>query len=125
MSKTEELRRVLKGLFKSIFTEVHYETVPDTVPYPYLQFELNEILSENGKTVLDLEVNIFDYGNSTSLVETKADNLQALLHKYYFINDKIQFSCYKSNRNIIQEEDKKIRRRRLTFEIQLHELREE
>ena len=125
MSKTIELRKALSNMFKQIMTETHYETVSDNVPYPYLQYELNEILSENGKTVIDLEVNILDYGDSTSLVETKADELQTLLHKYYFINDKIQFSCYKSNRNIIQEEDKKIRRRRLTFEIQLHELREE
>lgn len=122
MSKTIELRKALTSVFKTITNEVHNEYVPDTAPYPYLQYELNEILSENAKTVIDLEVNVLDYGTSTSEVETISDQLQKILHKHYFINDKIQFTCYKSTRNTVQEEDKKIRRRRLTFEIQLHEL---
>ena len=74
---------------------------------------------------MQLEVNVLDYGTKTRVVETLSDTLQDTLNKYYFINDKIQFTVYRGNRITIQEEDKKIRRRRMTFEIQLHELREE
>lgn len=125
MSKIIELRKQLQILFKTITTNVHFEIAPDISPYPYLVYELSELTSNYGKTVLQLEVNILDYGTSTSVVETLSDNLQSLLNKYHFINNKIQFSIYKLNRNTIQEEDKKIRRRRMTFEIQLHELKEE
>ena len=75
--------------------------------------------------MLQLEVNILDYGTKTRVVDTLSDTLQDKLNKYYFINDKIQFATYKRNRNTVQEEDKKVRRRRMLFEIQLHELREE
>ena len=71
---------------------------------------------------MDLEVNILDYGTST---ESLADELQKALNKYKFINHEIQFSVYLSTRNTVEEEDKKIRRRRLTFEVQLHGLEEE
>lgn len=125
MSKTIELRKVLTSLFETLIDEVHYDTVDDDAPYPHLQFEARETLYRDGKTIIDLEVNIFDYGTSSRVVEGLADDLQDLLHKYHFINDKIQFTCYKSTRNIVEEEDKKIRRRRLTFEIQLHELKGE
>jgi hypothetical protein len=125
MSKTTELRKILNGLFETLITEVHYDTVDDDAPYPHLQYEVREILYNDGKTVIDLEINIFDYGTGSRVIEELADDLQDLLHKYHFINDKIQFTCYKSTRNIVEEEDKKIRRRRLTFEIQLHELKGE
>jgi hypothetical protein len=122
MSKTIELRKILVSIFKIITDEVHFENVPEITLYPYLQYELNEILSKDGKTVFKLEVNILDYGLSTSTVEILSDKLQKALDKYYFINEKIQFTTYKLNKISVQEKDKKIRRRRLTFEIHLHEL---
>lgn len=125
MNRTIELRKVLQILFKTITNNVHYEIAPDTSPYPYLVYEFNELTYSYGKSVLMLEVNILDYGTSTTFVETLADTLQDTLNKYYFINDKIQFTIYRGNRNTIQEEDKKIRRRRMIFEIQLHELKGE
>lgn len=123
--RTIELRKQLTTVFKTITDNVHNELQFDAPSYPYLAYELNELYYEYGKSVQQLEVNIMDYGTSTSAVETLADTLQNTLNKYYFINDKIQFSIYRLNRNTIQEEDKKIRRRRLTFEIQLHELKGE
>lgn len=120
-----ELRKQLQILFKTITANVHYEIAPDTSPYPYLVYELSQLTYSYGKAVLQLEVNILDYGTSTTTVETLSDTLQDMLNKYYFINDKIQLTVYRLNRNTIQEEDKKIKRRRLTFEIQMHELKEE
>ena len=125
MSKTLELRKQLQIIFENINSNVHYEIAPDTSPYPYLVYELSELTYNYGKAVMQLEVNILDYGTSTSVVETLSDTLQDTLHKLYFINDKIQYSVYRRNRNTVQEEDKKIKRRRLTFEIQLYESKEE
>lgn len=125
MSKTIALRKELTRIFKTVIDEVHYEYVDDAVPYPYLSYELDEIRNEDGKSWIIVEVNILNYGTTTTELELIADTLQRLLHKYHFINDKIQFTSYKLVRNIIKEEDKKIRRRRLTFEIQLHELKGE
>lgn len=125
MSKTLELRKQLQIIFETITSNVHYEIAPDTSPYPYLVYELSELTYNYGKAVIQLEINILDYGTSTSAVETLSDTLQDTLHKLYFINDKIQYSVYRRNRNTVQEEDKKIKRRRLIFEIQLYESKEE
>jgi len=122
MSKTIELRKELTRLFETKIDEVHFGIADDSALYPYLQYELDEIRNESGKSIIILEINILDYGTSTIALEILADEFQELLHKYYFINDKIQFSSYKLVKNIVQEEDKKIKRRRLTFEIQLYEL---
>ena len=95
MTKTIALRTELQRLLKTLTTNVHYEQAPDTAPYPYLVYSLQEIFSDYGKTALELDVNMLDYGTSTTSTETLADNLQATLNKYHFINDKIQFVVYK------------------------------
>lgn len=125
MSRTIELRGELQRIFKTVTPNVHNELRFDYDDYPYLVYELRELDYNYGKSLLQLEVNILDYGTKTRVVDTLSDTLQDKLNKYYFINDKIQFATYKRNRNTVQEEDKKVRRRRMLFEIQLHELREE
>lgn len=120
---TIAIRTQLNKMFKTLNDNIYYEIADDDAPYPHLVYELKEIINDYGKTTYDLEVNIFDYGNSTSAIEQLGDDLGYLLDKYYFINDEIQFASYKSTRIIVQEDDKKIRRRRLTFEIQAHELK--
>lgn len=125
MSKTIALRTELQKILKNVTANVEYEEANDSTPYPYVVYELTEVMHDYGKTLFELEINVFDYGMISRNVDALADSIQDTLHKYYFINEEIQFTSYKDNRNIVQEEDKQIRRRRLLFEIQLHELKGE
>jgi len=123
--KTWTLRVELKKIFKTLTTNVYYEGNQDPAVYPRLVFENSEVSSSDSKTLIQLEVNIFDYGTSTRVIEDLADTVQATLNKYYFINSEIQFVVYKGLRQKVEEDDKLIIRRRLLFEIQLHEMRGE
>lgn len=123
--KTWTLRVELQRLLKTLTTNVYYEGNQDSAVYPRLVFELSEVSYDYGKTLYQLEINIIDYGTSTRAVEDMADNVQSTLNKYYFINNEIQFSVYRGLRQTVKEDDKLIIRRRLLFEIQLHELKGE
>lgn len=123
--KTWTLRVELQRLLKTLTTNVYYEGNQDSAVYPRLVFELSEVSYDYGKTLYQLEINIIDYGTSTRVVEDMADNVQSTLNKYYFINNEIQFSVYRGLRQTVREDDKLIIRRRLLFEIQLHELKGE
>jgi len=120
--KTWSLRTELQRLFKTLTTNVYYEGNQDPAIYPRLVFELSEVSYDSGKTLYQLEVNVIEHGTGTKNAEDLADKVQSALNKYYFINSEIQFTCYKGARQTIQEDDKQIIRRRLTFEIQLHEM---
>lgn len=120
-SKTTELRKQLKSILKLSVENVYYEGAPDSRQYPYIVYELSELGFSDGRTLFQMEVNVFDYGESSSAIETISDNLQEELDKYYFINDRIQFNAYRNSRQIVKETDKKIIRRRMLFEIHLHE----
>jgi len=123
--KTWTLRVELKKIFKTLTTNVYYEGNQDPAVYPRLIYDLSEVSYDSGKTLYQLEVNIIYYGTSTRVIEDLADTVQATLNKYYFINSEIQFVVYKGLRQKVEEDDKLIIRRRLLFEIQLHEMRGE
>lgn len=123
--RTWTLRTELQRLFKTLTTNVYYEGNQDPAVYPRLVFDLSEVTYDSGKTLYQLEINIIDYGTSTKIVENLADTVQSTLNKYYFINDEIQFAVYRGLRQKVEEDDKQIIRRRLLFEIQLHEMRGE
>jgi len=123
--KTWALRVELQKIFKALTPKVYYEGLQESGKYLYLVYELSEVSYDSGKTLYQLEVNIFDYGTDTRTVEDLADTVQSTLSKYYFINDEIQFAVYRGSRQKVSEDDKLIIRRRLLFEIHLHELKGE
>lgn len=123
MSKTIALRTELQRLFKTLITNVYHEEAPDTANNPYLVYELSEVFFNYGKTVFQLEINILDYGKSSSAIENLADAVQRKFNKHHYIDKNIQFTIYQGLRQTVKEEDKEIVRRRLLFEIQLHELK--
>lgn len=125
MSKSIALRTALQTILKAKASNVYYEEAPDTHPYPYVVYELSELSHDSGRTLIQLEVNVIDHGDSTSVAESLADDIQDALHKLYYIDTSIQFSSYKNQRNTVKEDDKQIIRRRLLFEIHLHELKGE
>lgn len=123
--KTWTLRTELQRLLKTLTTHVYYEGNQDSAVYPRLVFELREVSCDSGKTLYQLEINVIGYGTDTRVVEDLADTVQSSLNKYYFINSEIQFSVYRGLRQKVEEKDKQIIRRRLLFEIHLHELKGE
>jgi len=125
VSKTIALRAELKRVLKTLTGHVYGEKAPEKAPYPHAVFELSEVLSSDGKTIFQFEVNIIDYGLSETAAETLSDTIQEAFNKYSFINAEIQFTSYKGLRQTIKEDDHRIIRRRLLFEIQLHELKGE
>lgn len=125
MEKTYELRKAFQTTLKTIITNVYYDQAPDNATYPYIVFDLAELYHEDGRTLMELEANVIDYGTSTTRAEDIADRLQYTLHRMNYINAFIQFRVYRGLRQKVEEEDKQLIRRRLTFEVHLHQLKGE
>lgn len=120
-SKTVALRSAVQAKLKTICDRVYYDHAEQNAEFPYLVFNVEEVQHDYGAISCDLEINAIDYGRDTSTCETLADNVQASLDKWRYLDDDIQFSAYCDRRNSVQEEDKKIIRRRMTFEVRMHE----
>ena len=87
----------------------------------YIVFNLDEILREDERTTLELEINVMDYGNNTNAAENLADLIQKTFDKKVVINNDIGVYFYIDRRNNPTEEDRLVIRRRLTFTTYLYE----
>ena len=134
MSKTIALRTVVASILNELVTPAPTEQTPNPLPsekiyylsaekgaQKYIVFTLDEILREDERTTLELEINVMDYGNNTNAAETLADLIQKTFDKKVVINNDIGVYFYIDRRNSPTEEDRLVIRRRLTFTTYLYE----
>ena len=122
--KTVALREVVKEVLASIApggTAIYYGQAEKGAGHRYIVFTLDEVLREDERTTLELEVNVMDYGLDTSYAEDLSDDIQAGFDKLVRIENEIAVYFYIDRRNSPTEEDRNIIRRRLTFSTYLYE----
>lgn len=114
-NNTNELNKALYTLISAKCANCFYGNVPKTTTYPYAIFSNQQISTLNGKTQNRLEINIFS--KSQSEVETKADDLEQVFDHLDYMDNKVAFTAYRSQRIEVDEEDKTTKRIRLTIEM--------
>lgn len=133
-TKTVALRNIVKGVLDGVVTpsvgdnpvptmKVYYQQAEKDHATKYIVYTLDEILREDERTTLELEVNVMDYGTDTSAAETLADQIQAAFDKLVQITEAVGVYFYIDRRNSPTEQDRLIIRRRLTFTTYLYERR--
>ena len=113
--KTVALREVVKEVLASIApegTDIYFSQAEKGAGHRYIVFTLDEVLREDERTTLELEVNVMDYGTDTSYAEDLSDDIQAAFDKLVRIENEIAVYFYIDRRNSPTEEDRNIIRRR-------------
>ena len=121
VSKTLALRKAINTELRKLCDSVYYDRAVDEEPFPRAIFSIDEVSKDEILTLCQLEINVLDYGADDTACEILADSVLTTLHKYHYLGDEIQFAIYRDRRHPVQEEDRKIIRRRLTFEVRMHE----
>lgn len=120
--KTQTIREKIKTvLLKTGCNDVTIPPRTNNGNYPFITFELSELTHEYGKTMAQLEINCVGKGNKSIEIDTLADEVQALLHGYFYLGEDVAFRLFKAGRNTIEEEDIQIVRRRILFDLHIHE----
>lgn len=121
--KLSYLREHLIQLLKTLNNNVYYEKADDEGLFPHVVFSLSKVKSFNRSDFI-LEVNVWDNmeksENGTIRLEDLTDDIEDLFDEYSFIDDQMQFRTYKSTRNNVEDTNKNLRRRRLTFTLLLY-----
>ncbi len=123
MSKTVALRKALNERLKAACPHVYYGQADKNTARPYVVYTVETVAAEDNMETMELEANVMDYGSDTEPCETIADEVERLFDKWYYLDEEIQFSAYLDRRQPVQEEDRKIIRRRILIEIHLTERR--
>ncbi len=119
MTKSKRLRICLKEIIKPILDNAFYNQATDIAEFPYLTYEYAMRYSER-KGIGILEVNIWDLNQSSENVEEIADNLESVLHELIYTDEHMILKFYTNTRLAIEDENKEMKRRRVTFEMQYY-----
>lgn len=114
---TNELRKQLQATLKGECPNVFYEKTRSPAAYPYVVYDLSEISYESGKVAYELEVNCV--GKDVAAIESLSDRVQGIFDSHYYDGPKFFYHCHRGKRNAIEEEDRSLARRRLTFSLYL------
>lgn len=118
---TADVRAYLQTRISQAAERCYDGVAQDLAEYPFVTWNLELVALENGLSLEELEIDVMDYGTDSSQVESIADTLTALLNHHYALEPTFQAAIYLERRRPIQENDKSIIRRRLTFQMRLHE----
>nr|DAY60581.1 MAG TPA: Protein of unknown function (DUF3168) [Caudoviricetes sp.] len=115
MGKHKELRKSILELLHEVSPRVSFQKAKNT-QYPYVIFDLERINIEE-KSVYQLEINIYDNGDSTAVIEDLADDIEELLNRTVLNNEYHTINFYINKRNNLIEEDKDKKRIRLLIDL--------
>ena len=118
---TNDLRTWLTEYLSAVTPEVYYGTAPGSAKKPYLVYGLEVLSRGDGMTLQELEVEVVDYGRDTAPAEALADAVEAALHDRTDLTEHFFVAIYHERRQPIYENDRLIIRRRLTFQVRVHE----
>lgn len=115
------LRTELNKILESIHPRVYFMEAPDKVEFPYLVYDLPQSYFNDDLEVFNLDVDVWDDKDDTTEIETLSQAIWNMFNKYYHIDENMQFSIYRANRMTIEDDDPRIRRRTLMFNIRYHD----
>lgn len=122
MSKTLELRKVIKGLLEEFVGNVYYEEASSKAQFPYIVYDFQNIgLDSFPRSDYLLIVDIWDRNQYSDNVEELADSIEKKLGIANLPNDKILPTFYVNNRRSLRDEDKTLKRRQVEFTVQVYE----
>ena len=121
MSKTTSARAVIKTAMANIAWPVYYQQADEKAALPYVVYSVDTINNADFVDRCELEFNVVGYGRDTSPVEDMTDTIYNIFDHQTFFTDEVSFTTYFERKNNVEEPDRKIIRRRMTFFFDLYE----
>jgi len=116
-----KLRTALSAILKTIHPRVYFNKASETATMPYIVYSLPNSFAIEEQDVFSLDVDVWDDEIDTTAIETIAHNVWVELHSYKYIDASMQFSIKRSNRIIVTDEDPRINRRKLIFQLKYYD----
>lgn len=116
-----KLRAELNKTLRTIHPRVYYMTSRDTEAFPYIVYDLPQGYFEDGLEVFNLDVDIWDNQTDTTEIELLAQSIWDKFNRYHFINEDMQFAIYRQARLTVHDDDPRIKRRTLIFQLRYYD----
>ena len=120
--RTNDLKKLVQTQLKTVATNVYYEVADDKAVYPHLVFSFRRLdLNDLSRQDYILQVDVWDRGDKTQVVDDLADGVENLLQAKNLPQTDILPTFYLIDRKMVEDEDKMIRHRQIQFQVQNYE----
>ena len=121
MSKTAELRKLIKAHLQTTQGETYHREAPNDAAYPYKTFTLKSVSFMDARDDFDLCVDIWHRGD-WKVVEEIADQIEKLFRNTNLPQETILPTFFRESRYNLDDPDKTLNHIQLRFNVQLYEL---
>lgn len=121
MSKTAELRKLVKEQLQTIQGETYHREASNDAAFPYKTFTLQSVTFMDARDDFDLCVDIWHRGD-WKVVEEIADQIEELFRSTNLPQETILPTFFRENRYNLDDPDKTLKHIQLRFIVQLYEL---
>jgi len=112
-----ELKQALYELLESVHARVYHKKANDQAVFPYLVYSISNSLVNGDQETFIMDVDVWDDDPDTTSIDTISDAVWKKLHKHHHLDDDIQFSIYRQTRFSVEDDDNRLGRIKMTFEI--------
>lgn len=124
MSRTNELRRIIKQHLKTLpyeFKGIYYRDAdPDNI-FPHIVFEFGEVDPEDVRRDYSLDIDIYTKDEPAALIEEMADAVEDLFDNRNIPTEELLPTFYLDIRRNVPDEDKAVGHILVRFTIQNYE----
>ena len=123
-----ELRKQLVIFLETKATRVYYQNAPEDATFPYVTFSLASSIEDYQREIFTLNVDVWDNSEATTTLETLVGDIDGDgaissatgLHRKHFYSANVQFDAYRATRLTIDDEDERIKRRQLVYNLYVY-----
>jgi hypothetical protein len=120
MIKMVELRKAIQAILATVGT-VYYQQAHDNAVYPYLVYDFPNSTDDGTLERFVMDLDGWDDKADTTALETLMDEADTLLHRAnLYTEDKVCASIYRENRLSLTDEDRRIRRRKIIYQVRTY-----
>lgn len=112
-----QIREQIRALLLPLSSIVYFQDAPDNAAFPYVTFNIPNSFMAGEVEVWVLDVDVWDSATDSTALETLANNINMALHRARYIGDGFYFTIYREGRQTPDDEDPRIKRRKLTFQV--------
>jgi len=121
------IRKALQSRLESLHARVYFQTAPDNAAYPYLVYDITSVFSDGeGHETAAIDVDGWDFNDTrnTTVIEDLMTTVNTGLNKYSTSNEDISVFVTLENKIPLTDPDKRIHRRKYTYEVKIFKLKE-
>ena len=119
MSKTKDLRKVIQTYLLTVCDNVFYEVASDDQMFPHIVWNLTRVnLGDIHRDDFILDVDLWDRDTDAKDIDDTADAIEEMFNANNDPQETILPTFFRIDRKNVMDEDKRIKHRILSFQIQ-------